>query len=77
MPDITHDDWVAEVDAILIDAIGVDMDSMVGDQMTRDAWQAGDSPECFVRETVVPAVVEEWGQEYAELVLNAVGRKRS
>jgi hypothetical protein len=77
MPDITHDEWRAEVDAILIAAIGIDMDSMVGDQMTRSSWEAGDSPERFIREVVVQAVVEEWGPEYAELVLNAVGRRRS
>ena len=73
---MTHDEWRAEVDTILIAAMGTDMDSMVGDQMPRDAWEAGDSPETFIREVVVQAVVEEGGQEYAELVLNAVGRRR-
>jgi hypothetical protein len=72
-----YQEWRAEVDSILIAAIGVDMDSMVGGRMTYDAWEAGDSPERFIRETVVGAVVETWGPEYAEIVLDAVGRRRS
>jgi hypothetical protein len=59
--------WLSRVDVILEGRIGLSLFDLE-DMMIRDAYDGEETPEDFVEGTVVDAVEENYGIEYADLL---------
>ncbi len=59
--------WLEEVDALVAGKVGLSVFDLE-DMLFFDSFEAGDSPEDFLSDVVAPMIVENYGEEYAQLL---------
>ena len=56
-------EWMDEVDRLAMRKWGLGVDSLVGDMLFYDAFDAGQSPTDFIRHDVTDKIREEYGND--------------